>query len=125
MICGVLKTALYFVGRTLAVLIGSVGVLFPVLAYAGAPGAQGQFLAQYATLSLALLAGIVAHELGHLLACRAVGAEVKAFRLGGRRAVIRFRAGNIQRRTGTPGPSSDTAAPVARIFWCRSLPDGG
>jgi hypothetical protein len=86
----------------LAALLVVVGFLWP-LAYVGVvPGVQGQFLAQYGMLSVALLAGVIAHELGHLLACRAVGAEVKSFRLGGKRAWIRFRAGKVQVSLGWP-----------------------
>ena len=40
-------------------------------------------------------------------------------------AMIRLRAGNIHRRAGTPGPSSDTTAPAARISVCSSRPEGG
>jgi hypothetical protein len=102
MICGVLKAGLYYVGRMLAGLVIVAGLGWPPLVYGGEPGAQGQFLPQYGMLALALMAGVVAHELGHLLACRAVGAEVKAFRLGGRRALIRFRAGTVQVSLGWP-----------------------
>lgn len=97
-----LKPGLYFVGRMLAVLIAFVGIWLPVLAYGGEPGAQGQFPAQFGMLSLALMVGVVAHELGHLLACRAVGAEVRAFQLGGTGAAIRFRAGAVKVSLGWP-----------------------
>jgi hypothetical protein len=102
MICGVLKAGLYFAGQTLAVLVVLAGLGWPLLAYSEPPWTLGRFLAQYGMLSLALLAGVVVYELGHLLACRAVGAEVKAFRLGGRRAWIRFRAGTVQVSLGWP-----------------------
>jgi len=102
MICGVLKTGLYFVGRTLAALVVLVGVGLPMLAYGGSPGAQFQFLAVGGVLFLAPQAGVVVHELGHVLACRAVGAEVKAFRLGGARAAVRFRVGTVQVSLGWP-----------------------
>jgi hypothetical protein len=97
-----LKSGLYFVGRMLAVLLVVIGFGWPLVYVGVVPGVQGQFLAQYGVLSLGLLAGVVAHELGHLLACRAVGAEVRAFRLGGKRAWIRFRAGKVQVSLGWP-----------------------
>ena len=53
-------------------------------------------------IPLAVMVGVVAHELGHLLACRAVGARVKAFTLGGTRAAIRFRAGTVNVSLGVP-----------------------
>ena len=99
MILGVLKSGLYFVGRTLAGLIwaGAVGCLLFV--YAGTPG---QFWELYGVLVLAEAAGVVAHESGHLLACLAVGAEVRAFRLGSERVAIRFRARTVQVSLGWP-----------------------
>lgn len=96
MICGVLKAVLYFFGRLVAGLVFVVGLCWPSMVYEGAPGAQGQFLPESGVLCLALSAGVVVRELGHLLACRAVGAEVRAFRLGGDRGWVRFRAGTVQ-----------------------------
>jgi hypothetical protein len=51
---------------------------------------------------LAVMAGVVVHELGHLLACRALGAQVTAFQLGGTKAAIRFRAGRVKVSIGWP-----------------------
>jgi peptidase M50-like protein len=96
MICGVLKAVLYFFGRLVAGLVFVVGLCWPSMVYDGAPGAQGQFLPECGVLCLALSAGVVVHELGHLLACRAVRARVTAFRLGGDRGWVRFRAGTVQ-----------------------------
>jgi hypothetical protein len=99
MILGVLKAGLYFVGRTLAGLMwaGAVGCL--LLVYAGTPN---QFWELYGVLILAEAAGVVAHELGHMLACSAVGAEVKAFRLGSEHVAIRFRVRTVQVSLGWP-----------------------
>ncbi len=101
-ICGVRKKELYLVGRTLATLVSFARVCLPLAAYDGTVGAQNGLLALgYVVLSLATMVAVVAHELGHLLACRALGAEVKAFRLGGKRAV-RFRAGTVEVSLGLP-----------------------
>jgi hypothetical protein len=100
-ICGVRKKELYLVGRTLATLVSSASVFLPLLAYDGAPGAQNSLALGYVVLSLSTVVAVVVHELGHLIACRALGAEVKAFRLGGKRAV-RFRAGTVEVSLGLP-----------------------
>jgi hypothetical protein len=120
MICGVLRQALYFFGQVAIALIAVAGFGLPLLAYGGAPGAQHQFLALYGVLCLGLLAGVVAHELGCLLACRAVGAEVKAFWLGGRRALIRFRAGTVQVSLGWPYRGRVEYS-GALFFWRRAV----
>jgi hypothetical protein len=120
MICGVLKAGVYFVGRTIAALAVVAGFGWPLLAYSEPPWTLGRFLAQYGMLCLALLAGVVAHELGHLLACRAVGAEVRAFRLGGRRASIRFRAGTVQVSLGWPYRGRVEYAGAASV-WRRAV----
>lgn len=102
MICGVLKQGLYFVGRTLAALVAFVGFGFPLLAYSGQSGVEHQLLTLYGVIALALLVGVVVHELGHLVACRAVGAEVREFRIGGTRGLVRFRAGTVRVSLGWP-----------------------
>lgn len=102
MILGVLKEGLYFAGRTLSGLmwIGSAGWL--MLAYGGTPGAPSQLWALDGMFLLAAVAGAVAHELGHLLACLAVGAEVRAFSLGAERVAIRFRVRTVKVSLGWP-----------------------
>jgi peptidase M50-like protein len=70
-----------------------------LLGYGGAPD---QFWELYGVLFLAVAVGVVVHELGHLLACLAVGAEVKAFRIGGERVAIRFRVRTVQVSLGWP-----------------------
>ena len=65
----------------------------------------------------ATLVAVVAHELGHLLACRAVGVKVKAFRLGHERFAIRFRVQTVQVSLGLPYKGRvehDGAASVGR-----------
>jgi hypothetical protein len=100
MIPGVLRSGLYFVGRMLAVLIwvGAVGWL--LLVYSGTSGVSAEEL--YVVFLLAAAAGVVAHEFGHLLACLAVRAEVKAFRIGDERTAIRFRVRTVQVSLGWP-----------------------
>jgi Peptidase family M50 len=101
-ICGVRKKELYLVGRTLATLVSFARTCLPLLAYDGVPGARNGLLAlSYVVLSLATMVAVVVHELGHLVACKALGAKVKAFRLGGNRAV-RFRAGAVEVSLGLP-----------------------
>lgn len=101
MISGLLKKALYIVGRTMAALIwlGALGGL--ALAYGGSPGAT-QPWQLFLPLLLAIAAGTVAHELGHMLACLAVGAEIKAFQLGDERGAIRFHVRRVQVSLGWP-----------------------
>jgi Peptidase family M50 len=102
-ICGVRKKGLYLVGRTLAALIIFVRFCLPLLAYDGVPGAQNGWVSLgYVVLALATVVAVVVHELGHLLACLALGAEVRAFRIGDKRALIRFRAGTVEVSLGWP-----------------------
>jgi hypothetical protein len=98
MMSRVVKNALYLVGRIMTGLIwlAAIGVL---LASAG-PLASPWELPVVFLLSVA--GGVVAHELGHLLACLAVGATVKAFRLGPERPAIRFRVRSVQVSLGWP-----------------------
>jgi hypothetical protein len=100
----VLKKGLYLFGRVLAGLMWVCTMVGLLVAYGGAgtPGASVQPLTLYIVLMLAVAAGTVAHELGHLLACLAVGAEVKAFELGNGRAGIRFRVRGVQVLLGWP-----------------------
>jgi hypothetical protein len=105
MICDVLKQALYFVGRMLAALVTVAGVIGVGIAALTSddPSVLGhQFLAGFAVFLLAVWTGVVVHELGHLTACLALGAEVKAFRLGGTRAAVRFPAARVQVSIGLP-----------------------
>jgi len=87
------------VGRVIGGLmwVGATGWL--LLADAGDAGQAWEL---NGVLLLAVAAGVVAHELGHLLACLAVGAEVRAFRLGGERVAIRFRVRTVQVSLGWP-----------------------
>jgi hypothetical protein len=102
MILDVFKRGLYFVGRTLAVLLtlASLGWLF--LAYGGAPGAGSNPWALYGVFFVASAIAVVVHEFGHLLACLAVGTQVRAFRLGDERAAIRFRVRTVEVTLGWP-----------------------
>jgi hypothetical protein len=99
MIFDVLKRVLYFVGRTTARLIVAGAILFLFLAYGGTPQGPPTLLVVFVT---ATLVAVVAHELGHLLACLAVGVKVKAFRLGDERYAIRFRVQTVQVSLGWP-----------------------
>jgi hypothetical protein len=102
MMLDVLKRLLYFVGYTTArlMLLGVI-VLLP-LAYDGTPPGRENPLELDAVFVAAALVAVVAHELGHLLACLAVGAKVRAFRLGGDRYAIRFRVQAVQVSLGWP-----------------------
>ena len=51
---------------------------------------------------LSVLAGVVVHELGHLVAARALGAPVTAFRLGHDRFALRFHVGTVLVSLGFP-----------------------
>jgi hypothetical protein len=102
MILDVFKRGLYCVGRTFAVFLQVAVVGWLLFAYAGEPGAGGNPWALYGVFVLASAIAVVVHELGHLLACLAVGTEVKAFRLGGRRLAIRFRVRTVEVSLGLP-----------------------
>ena len=102
MIRDVLKRFMYFVGRTTARLMWIGAIAFLDLAYGGTPQEPDSSLELPAVLVAAALVAVVAHELGHLLACRAVGAKVKAFRLGDERYAIRFRVQTVQVSLGWP-----------------------
>ena len=102
MIRDVLKRFMYFVGRTTARLMWIGAIAFLDLAYGGTPQEPDNSLELPAVLVAAALVAVVAHELGHLLACRAVGAKVKAFRLGDERYAIRFRVQTVQVSLGWP-----------------------
>lgn len=113
MMSRVLKNVLYLTGRIMTGLIWLAA--FAVLLAAAGPPARPWQLA--VVLLLAVAAGVVAHELGHLLACLVAGAQVKAFRLGAERAAIRFRVRSVQVSLGWPyrGRVEYTGAPsVAR-----------
>jgi hypothetical protein len=117
-ICGVGKKVLYFVGQTLATLVIVVRSFLPLVTFAGARGTlNGSLALGFVVLSLATMVAVVAHELGHLVACRAVGAEVKAFQLGGKRAV-RFRAGTVEVSLGLPYSGRVTYTDVLSV-WRR------
>jgi hypothetical protein len=102
MIPGVLKHGLYFVGRALSRLIWAGAVGWLLLVYNGTPAVPDQSWELYGVFLLAGMIGVVAHELGHLLACLAAGAEVRAFRLGSDRGAIRFRVRTVQVSLGWP-----------------------
>jgi hypothetical protein len=102
MLCDVLKKGLYFIGRVLAGLVALDGGTFPLRAYAGQPGVHHQSLTLFGVLMLAVAVAVVVHELGHLVACRAVGVKVTAFQIGGKRALVRFRAGTVRVSLGWP-----------------------
>ena len=102
MIFDVLKRLLYVIGGTTARLLWICAIAFVDLAYAGTPQGPGNALALPAAFVAATLVAVVAHELGHLLACRAVGVRVTAFRLGGERYAIRFRVQAVQGSLGWP-----------------------
>jgi hypothetical protein len=98
MMSRVLKNVLYLTGRIMTGLIWLAA--FAVLLAAAGPPARPWQLPVVLLLSVA--AGVVAHELGHLLACLVAGAQVKAFRLGAERAAIRFRVRSVQVSLGWP-----------------------
>jgi hypothetical protein len=115
-----LKSGLYAAGRALAVLVAFVAIGLPVLAYGGESGAQEQPPALFGTIYLAWMAGVIAHEFGHLLACRALGAQVTAIRIGGNRALIRFRAGTVQVSLGWPNQGRVTYTGAYSV-WRRAV----
>jgi hypothetical protein len=94
----VVKNALYLVGRIMTWLIW-LAALVLLLASAGPSAGPWQLPV---VLLLSVAGGVVAHELGHLLACLVVGATVKAFRLGRERPAIRFRVRSVQVSLGWP-----------------------
>lgn len=113
MMSRVLKNVLYLTGRIMTGLIW-LAALVVLLAAGSPPVRQWQLLVVFL---LATAAGVIVHELGHLLACLATGAQVKAFRLGSERAAIRFRVRLVQVSLGWPyrGRVEYTGAPsVAR-----------
>lgn len=105
MMCRVSKNVLYLIGRMMTWLIW-----LAALAVLPASVRPWQLLV---VLLLSTAAGVVAHELGHLLACLAAGAKVKAFRLGAERAAIRFGVRSVQVSLGWPyrGRVEYTGAP--------------
>jgi len=112
MMSRVLKNVLYLVGRMMTGLMWLATLA--VLVAAGTLARPWQLSVVFL---LSAAGGVVAHELGHLLACLAAGAQVKAFRLGPERAAIRFRVRSVQVSLGWPyqGRVEYTAAPsVAR-----------
>jgi hypothetical protein len=98
-----LKRPLYLVVQTTTRLIGLGLILFVLsLAYDGTSTGPDNPLELPAVFVAATLAAVVAHELGHLLACLALGVKVKAFRLGDERLAIRFRVQTVQVSLGFP-----------------------
>lgn len=101
MICDVRNKWLYRVGRTMAELTALAG-------FAGLLQLEGQVASArtqwelYLALALASMVGVVLHELGHLLACRAAGGRVKAFQIGSEHFAIRFRVRTVQVSLGVP-----------------------
>jgi Peptidase family M50 len=117
MMLDVLKRLLYFVGHTTAQLMWLGAVAFLDLVYSGTPQGQDDSLELTAVFVAAVLFAVVAHELGHLLACRAAGVKVTAFRLGHERFAIRFRVQTVQVSLGLPyrgRVEHDGAASVGR-----------
>jgi hypothetical protein len=117
MMLDVLKRVLYFVGSTTARLMWVGAIAFLDLAYGGTPQGRDDSLELPAVLVAAALVAVVAHELGHLLACLAVGVKVKAFRLGDERYAIRFRVQAVLVSLGLPYKGRveyDGAASVGR-----------
>ena len=117
MMLDVQKRLLYFVGHTTAQLMWLGAIAFLDLAYGGTPQGQDNSLELPAVFVAAALFAVVAHELGHLLACRAAGVKVTAFRLGPERFAIRFRVQTVQVSLGLPyrgRVEHDGAASVGR-----------
>lgn len=102
MICGVLKKGLYFAGLTVSVLMCLGALIGLLIAYSTTPPLSIQPGELCIAFALALGVGGVAHELGHLLACLAVRAEVNTFRIGSEHAAIRFRVRKVQVVLGWP-----------------------
>lgn len=113
---------LYFFGRVLGATIVGCVVIFVLLVYGGSPGDPGEPSepALLATFILTPPVGVVWHELGHLLACLALGAQVKEFRLGGKKAAIRFRVRSVQVSLGWPYAGL-VRYEGARSVWRRAL----
>jgi hypothetical protein len=101
MILDVQKRLLYFVGQTTALLLWVGAIALLPRGYGGTPQGPSNSLV-LAVFVAATLVAVIAHELGHLLACRAVGVTVKAFRLGHERFAIRFRLQTVQVSLGLP-----------------------
>lgn len=102
MILDVPKRILYFVGQWTAFLLWVVAIALLPLGYDGTPQAPPPAGELLGVLVLTALAAVVAHEVGHLLACLALGAKVKEFRLGHDRFAIRFRVRAVQVSLGLP-----------------------
>jgi hypothetical protein len=96
------KRILYFVGQWTAFLLWVVAIALLPTGYNGTPQGPPPAGELLGVLLLTALAAVVAHELGHLLACLALGAKVKEFRLGHDRYAIRFRVRTVQVWLGLP-----------------------
>src|SRR5262245_59125961 len=115
----------YALGKSLSVLISVGAVLATLFVWlATDPGTQPSlppFLAVLAALVGGCAAAVVVHELGHVLACLAVGAQVRGLRIGnGRRPCIRFRVRKIAVSIGWPGQGLVTYE-GARSLWRRAV----
>jgi peptidase M50-like protein len=115
MILHVFKRGLYYVGGTIALFLQAAGVGWLLLAYHGA-GAGGNQWALYGVYVLASAIAVVVHELGHLLACLALGTEVTAFRLGGKLLAIRFRVRTVEVTLGWPYKGRVEFGSVASVW---------
>ncbi|HEY5399618.1 MAG TPA: hypothetical protein VIL16_29960 [Trebonia sp.] len=111
MIFNVVKQGLYLVGSTISALLRVVAIGWLVFAYGRAPTAETHLPALYIVYALAFAIAVVVHEFGHLLACLAVGAQVRAFRLGDERSAIRFRARTV----------ALSAPRLMAMLWAREL----
>jgi hypothetical protein len=117
------KRLVYRLGRLLAEIIWVAAYLLAWLLPAHTQPGGLQLAAVYAPVqAVAVLAGTwigcIVHELGHLLACRAVGAQVRAFRVGGWDRTFRFRVRGVFVSIGFPtrGQVEYRGAPAA---WRR------
>lgn len=113
----------YFTGRVLARIIALCALVAMTglwLAAHPVPSLPA-LLMMCAVLFASVAAGVVVHELGHLLACLALGAEVRSFQVGSeQRASMRFRVRGVRVALGWPARGRVTYT-GARSAWRRAV----
>lgn len=114
-----MKKALYLVGATIVVLMWLAALVGLLLAYSTTPPLSVHPPVLVIMFALAVAVGVAVHEIGHLVACLAVGAQIKSFRLGQEDGAIRFRVRNVQVSLHWPshGGSSIGAPPRSAGGW--------
>lgn len=117
-----LTKIVYFAGRVLAAIIAMFALVAMVVLWFAAypvmslPGLLVMCMVLFGSVS----AAVVVHELGHLLACLAVGAQVRSFQVGSGRAGIRFRVRGVRVALDWPGGGRVTYT-GARSAWRRMV----